>query len=62
MSIVQVNHRLPILHLSKIMVHIYTTGKTINKFSIGYMIKPSLKFNNALRVQVENYWVILFIL
>ena len=38
--IVGVNYCLPILNLSKIMVHIYTTGKTINQFSIGYMINP----------------------
>ena len=36
------------------MVHIYTTGKTINPFAIVYMIKPSLKFNNAFRIQVEK--------
>ena len=36
------------------MVHIYTTGKTINQFSIGYMINPSLKFNNAFRTKVEK--------
>ena len=38
MPILVFNHRLPILHLSKRMVHIYTTGKNINQFSIGYMI------------------------
>ena len=38
MPILGVNHRLPILHLSKRMVHTYTAGKTINKFAIGYMI------------------------
>ena len=36
------------------MVHIYTTGRTINPFAIVYMIKPSLKFNNAFRIQVEK--------
>ena len=50
--IVGVNHRLPILHMSKIMVHSYTTGKTIHQFVIGYMINPSLKFNNSFRTQV----------
>ena len=40
MPIVGVNHRLPILHLSKRIVHIYTTDKTINQFEIGYMLKP----------------------
>ena len=46
----------------EIMVHIYTTGKTTNQFAISYMINPSLKFNNAFTTQVENYWVILFLL
>ena len=54
MPIVGVNHHIPILHTSKRMVHIYTTGKTINQFSIGYMINPSLKFNNKFIIQVEN--------
>ena len=36
------------------MVHIYTRGKTINQFSIGYMINPSLKFNNSFITQVEK--------
>ena len=55
MPIVGVNNYLTILHLSKIMVHIYTTGKTINHFAIGYMINPSLKFNNTFRTQVEKW-------
>ena len=53
--ILWVNHCLPILHLYKIFVHIYTIGKTINYFSIGYMINPSLLFNNSFRTQVEKY-------
>ena len=36
------------------MVHIYTTGKTIHQFEIGYMINPSLKFNKIFRTQVEK--------
>ena len=40
--------------MPKRMVHIYTTGKTINQFVIGYMINPSLKFNNAFRTQVKK--------
>ena len=54
MIIIGVNHRLHILHMSKRMVHCYTTGKNINKISIGYLIKPSLKFNNAFRTKVEK--------
>ena len=54
MPIVGVNHRLPILHLSKIMVHIFTTGKPTYKFAICYMINPSLKFNKIPKIKVEK--------
>ena len=54
MPIVGVNHRLPILHMSKIMVHIYTEDKTVHQFAIGYMINPSLHFNKMFTTQVEN--------
>ena len=54
MKIEGVNHRLPILHLSKIMVHIYTTEKTIHQFAIGYMINPYLHFNKVFREQVQK--------
>ena len=61
--IVGVNHCLPILHLSKRMVHIYTTGKTIHKFAIGYMIKPSLQFKYIyIKNKLKNASVIIFIL
>ena len=60
MPIVGVNYCLPILHLFKIMVHIYTTEKTIHKFAIDYIVNPSLNLNNAFRTQVENSWVIIF--
>ena len=54
MLIVGVNSRLPILHMSKIMVHIYTTGKTIHQFTICYMINPSLQFKKIFKTQVEK--------
>ena len=54
MPILWVNCRQPILHMSKIMLHCYTIGKTINEFAIGYMINPSLNLNNEFRTQVEN--------
>ena len=50
MTIAGVNHRLPILHPYQIMVNIYTKGKTIHKFAIGYMNNPSLKFNKIFYV------------
>ena len=62
MEIVGVNHSLPILHMSKIMVHIYSTEKTIHQFAIGYMINPSLRINRIFRKQVQNAWVVLFLL
>ena len=54
MPIVGVNHRLTVLHMSRIMVHFYTTSKTVNQFAISYMINPSLRFNNEFRTQVEK--------
>ena len=54
MPIVGVNHCLTILHMSKIMVHIYTTGKTIHQFAISYMINPSLRFKKIFKTQVEK--------
>ena len=44
------------------MVHCYTTDEIINQFVIGYMINPSLKFNNVFITEVENAWVFLFLL
>ena len=40
MIIVGVNHHRPILHMSKIMVHCYSTDETNNQLEIGYMINP----------------------
>ena len=54
MPIVGVNHRLLILHMSKRMVHIYTTEKTIHQFPIGYMINTSLHFNKIFKTEVES--------
>ena len=62
MPILGINNPIPILHMSKRTVNIYTTGKTINQFTIGYMIKTSLKFNNAFRKNLKNAWVFLFLL
>ena len=54
MPIVGVNHSLPILHLSKRMVHIYGTEKTIHQFAIGYIISPSLHINSIFREKVQK--------
>ena len=46
--------------MSKIMVICYSTDESINPFSIGYMINPSLNGNKVLRVQVEKCWSVSF--
>ena len=51
MPIVGVIHRLPMLHLSKRVVHIYTTENTIHKFVIGYSY---LHINRIFREQVQK--------
>ena len=52
MPLVRVNHRPPILHMSKRIAHCYSTDETINQFTIGYIIKPSLHCNKLIREQV----------
>ena len=42
------------------MVHCYYTDETINQFSIGYMINPSLNCNRVFIVQVENFLSVSF--
>ena len=55
MQIVRVNHSLPILHLSKIMIHVYSIENTIHQFAISNMINPSLLINNVFRTQVPKF-------
>ena len=52
--IVVVNHRLPILNMSKRMVHIYITENTIHRFAIGCTINPYLHIYKIFREQVQN--------
>ena len=40
--------------MPKRMVHIYSIDDSINQFSIGYMINPSIHVNKVLREQVEK--------
>ena len=54
MPLVGVNHRQPILHMYKIMVHWYSTYETINQFAICYSINPSLNCSKVFIVQVEK--------
>ena len=43
--LVGLNNLKPIFHMSKRMVHCYSTDETINQFAIGYTINPSLNCN-----------------
>ena len=52
MPLVGINHCQPILYMSKRMVHCYYTDKSINKFAIGYIIKPSINCEKSFRKQV----------
>ena len=40
--------------MSNIMVHFYSTDETVNQFSIGYMVNPSLNCTKVFREQVEE--------
>ena len=60
--LVGVNHRLPILHISKIMVHCYSTDEIINQFAIGYMINPSLNCSKVFREKLKNSEVFYFMI
>ena len=55
MPLLWVYNRQPILPMSNIIVYCYSKYDTINKFEIGYMIKPSLNYNKVFRVQVETF-------
>ena len=56
MTLVGVNHRQPILHISKRMVHCYSTDESINQFAIGYTINPSLNCDKLFREKIEKCW------
>ena len=45
----RVNHRQPILNISKGMVHLYSSDDRMNQFSIGYITNPSLHVNKVFR-------------
>ena len=49
------NNCQPILHMSKILVHIYSTDDFINQFSIGFIINPSLHVNKMFIEQFEKF-------
>ena len=47
-------HCLPLLYVEKIYIMIEETKERINEFSIGYMIKPALNINKALKEEVPK--------
>ena len=47
LTLVGMNHRQPIIQMSKTMVYLYTRYEQINPFKIGYMINPSLHINRV---------------
>ena len=46
------NHRLPLLHMAKIFIHLPEKNERINEFAIGYMINPILHANKAFKDKV----------
>ena len=44
---------MPLLHMSKSYIWIEETNQRINKFSIGYMMNPTLNRNIAFKYQVR---------
>ena len=44
-----VNHRQPILYMSKILVYLYGTDKHVNQFAVGFMINLSLHVKRVFR-------------
>ena len=52
-SILVVNCRMPLLHMSKSYIWIEETNQRINEFSFGYMLNPTLYKNKAFKDQVK---------
>ena len=48
------NHRLPLSHMSKSYIWLEETNECINKFSIGYMINPTLSIIKYFKEQVNK--------
>ena len=54
LSLIGVNHRQPIIHMSKRMVYLYTIHEQINQFAIGYIINHPLHINKVFREQIKK--------
>ena len=52
LSLLGVNNRQPIIHMSKILVYTFTIDKQINQFLIGCIINPTPHVNNVFRDKV----------
>ena len=50
--LVGVNHNQPLIQMSKIMVHLYSTDEKLNQFAIGFMINYLLHINKVLGKRV----------
>ena len=55
LPLLEVNRRLPLLHMSKNIVHVNTIEECINQFSIGYIINPTLHVDKVFRDQVGKF-------
>ena len=53
-SMLGVNFRIPLLHMSKRKVYIEITNERINEFSFAYMCNPNLFRHKVFKAQV-NY-------
>ena len=48
------NHRLPLLHMAKMVLYLHEVNERFNEFAIGYMINPTLHVNKAFKYQAEK--------
>ena len=55
LSLLGVNHPLPLFHMAKRFIWINETKKRINYFTIGYMINPCFNVYKDFREQVKTF-------
>ena len=58
MTLVGANNCQPILHITKILAHCYSTDETINQFAFGYMINPSLKKEFRKKLKMLKFYIL----
>ena len=54
LSLLGANHHLPLFCMAKFFIWINETKKSINEFTIGYMINTGLNVNKTFREQVKK--------